>query len=210
MAKIKESKDVVVGEGTVTEQKKIQLQNASFPEGIGQADVEMIATNHPHYPADTRFKVHKAQVKKLELKDWARMAMVALLCLSTIVSYSQVTFKNNTYSSLTLDSAVNTGTAIVKARIGGEGTATVIQANIVKKTGTVAGTVSLWGSVDGVNFEACRLKDATTALHTYTATDVASQTFIWRLSDVSYLHYQVRHVGSGTMLSTLGAVGVIR
>src|SRR3954470_13053093 len=101
----------------------------------------------------------------------------------------------------------NTGTGVlmIKAPSKGPGTSTAVQIVATETSGTTAGTITLLGSNDGVNWKAATIAEASTALTTYTATDLASQTFIWRLTGAPYLYYQVSWTGSGTMVDTFTA-----
>lgn len=115
----------------------------------------------------------------------------------------------NTYSLakllttvVTRDTVTDTGTAYVcSKRISGPGQIT-IQINITKVSGTVAGTVTLMGSLDGVNFKAMPTQETQTGLATVTATN-GSTSFSWRLSSSPYLYYQANWVGTGSMVAYL-------
>jgi hypothetical protein len=210
MAKLKET--VKVGEGTQFEQKQIALENVSFPQGIGEVNVKMKATDkHKFHSAGKEFMVHKAHAQKLEDKGWATIVgCLIILCMCSFSSYSQVSFKNDVYRTKLTDTTVNTATGLVYARAAGSGVTTTVQAVFTKISGTAAGTVTLMGSVDGINFDTAKLPDSNTALPTYTVTDVASQTYTWRLTGVPYLHYKIRHVGTGTMSVAMGGTVVVR
>lgn len=107
--------------------------------------------------------------------------------------------------SLASDTVTNTGTGYLSVRNPGAKSGTTVQIVATKISGTVAGTISLLGSVDGINYKAFTLAEASTAGHTFTATDVASQNFIWRLNDNPYLYYRVSWTGSGTMAARFTA-----
>ncbi len=106
----------------------------------------------------------------------------------------------------TTETVTNAGTAFLQvARFGVRGQ-TAVQATVTKTSGTLAGTMTLQGSLDGVNYKAMTVADASTAIPTYTVTDVASQTYIWRLNGNPYPFYRVSWTGTGTMIGTFTAV----
>jgi pyridoxine/pyridoxamine 5'-phosphate oxidase len=132
--------------------------------------------------------------------------LVCLVAFSTPETKAQgiKTMKNAALSAT--ETVTNTGTAFLSAAAtSSETSTTAVQVVVTKTSGTVAGTISLLGSVDGVNFKAATLTEASTALHTFTATDVASQTFIWRLTGNPYRVYRVSYTGAGTMVATFTA-----
>ncbi len=109
-----------------------------------------------------------------------------------------------------VDSAIvtNTGTSTLVYALASK-RAGSIQANFVKVSGTVGGTVTLLGSNDGVNYFA--LTDATSAptITTYTATDAGTfGTPIvtrWFLKDHEVKYYKLSWAGTGTMVGYMKA-----
>ena len=136
---------------------------------------------------------------------------IAILMCVGLIAHAQkinsVDFKTD--AGATSQSIANAATAYITAPAFGSGAAT-IQVVATKVGGTVAGVITLQGSVDGVNFEPARLVDATTALYTVTATNVATQTFIWRLTLNSYNYYRLSWVGTGTMTATFTGKVVVK
>lgn len=130
--------------------------------------------------------------------------LIVLMLAAFIGADAQVTAKMKTTLTGSLDSAIctNTGTASLVVRMQ-RTKAQSIQVNIVKTSGTLAGTMTLYGSNDGVNWVA--LTDATSAptITTYTVTDGGTygtpQTKVWHLGFHVYAYYQISWVGSGTM-----------
>ena len=84
-----------------------------------------------------------------------------------------------------------------------------IQMNIAKASGTLGGTVTLYGSADGVNYVALTDATSTPTITTYTVTDTgtytARQMKSWYLNDHEYLYYKVTWVGTGTMAGSAKA-----
>jgi hypothetical protein len=114
-------------------------------------------------------------------------------------------------SGATFNTVVNAATATLSYRCPSKnvGTSSVIQVVATKASGTIAGTLSLFVSNNGVDWKAATIAEAGTALNTYTATDVASQTFLWRLTGAPYLYYQVSWTGAATMNATFTATAYI-
>lgn len=98
----------------------------------------------------------------------------------------------------------NTGTAYLQASNPGDAQSVTVQVNVTKTSGTVGGTISLQGSVDGTNFKALNTEETQTALATITATD-ASNVYHWRLKGNPFTHYRVSWTGTGTMVASMAA-----
>lgn len=75
---------------------------------------------------------------------------------------------------------------------------TIIQVNVTKISGTVGGTISLQGSLDGTNYKALNTAETQTALATITATD-ATNVYHWRLNGNPFVYYRISWTGTGTM-----------
>ncbi len=131
---------------------------------------------------------------------------VVLITLAAFDVKAQRTQKFLSPFGFETDTVTNTGTAYLTVRNTKEGSDVVaIQVVCTKISGTTAGTLTLQGSLDGVNFYALTDTTSVPNINTFTATDVASQTFIWKLSDNPVEFYRVSWTGSGTMSATLKA-----
>lgn len=107
--------------------------------------------------------------------------------------------------SLSSDTVTNTGTVYLEGRVADKG-AVAIQVNITKISGTVAGTATLYGSVNGSTYQPVDTVDAPA----YTLTNVTSQGIIWHI-DKSYLnYYRVSITGSGTMAASFTSDALIK
>jgi hypothetical protein len=95
------------------------------------------------------------------------------------------------------------GTALPTAVVN-PALSTTIQVNITKISGTVAGTVTLQGSLDGTNYNTAT-SGALAITATYTATDVASQSKSWVIVNNPYRYYRVTWTGAGTMAASMSA-----
>ena len=71
-----------------------------------------------------------------------------------------------------------------------------IQATVTKVSGTVAGTVILQGTVDGIAW-------VNVNTDTLTLTDQATNTKVWTISSTIYNSYRVQYKTSGTQVSYL-------
>ena len=78
-----------------------------------------------------------------------------------------------------------------------------VVATCVEITGTTAGTLTCEGSVDGTNWTSLYLTNSTTALQSFTATDVANQSFSWKLDNFSYKYVRIKAVGISTPQFTI-------
>lgn len=135
-----------------------------------------------------------------------RLLFIFALVASIVVAQAQTVTLKSPYG-LPSDTVTNGGTAfLTSAVLTARQYPVTVQANLTEISGTTAGTLTLQGSLDGINFVA--LTDSTTvpAVTTKTATDVASQTFAWQLSSSPFLYYRVSWTGAGTMASSFTAV----
>lgn len=85
-----------------------------------------------------------------------------------------------------------------------------IQAVIAKTSGTLAGTVTVQGSIDGVNYETVNASLVLPTPATYTVTDVATQSKTFVITGSPYLYYRLSWTGSGTMVGTLSGYALPR
>jgi hypothetical protein len=116
------------------------------------------------------------------------------------------TFDFKSTHGLTLDSASSTTptymtTAYVSPAPAVTSTIFVV---VTKISGTVGGTLSLQGSIDGTNYKALNTPNTATALATFTATD-ATNTYHWVISGSPFLYYRVAWTGSSGQLASYSA-----
>ena len=104
--------------------------------------------------------------------------------------------------NLTSDTVTNGGTAYLTIKGTQLNTSyTTVQVVVTKISGTVGGTISLQGSVDGTSYKALNTAETQTALATITATD-ASNVYHWRLNGNPFNYYRVSWTGTGTMAAS--------
>lgn len=116
----------------------------------------------------------------------------------------------NTYKKqyvITRDTITNAGTALLRSnRVPGSFVTASFQVTCTKVSGTLAGTLTLQGSNDGVNFAAIPTETTQTGLATATVTDTAgAKSYIWWLKGSPFLYYQVSWSGGTTMVGYLDA-----
>lgn len=125
-------------------------------------------------------------------------ATVVAMAQTTVVGPGLYDLRSTAYTTLTVDTVVNTATATLTLRVKGVGSSVGVQWVATKISGTVAGTVSLYGSIDGTNYSSI-------SSSTFTATNVASQNFIWQIVGNPVAYYRVTWTGAGTMSASQSA-----
>ncbi|HTJ53731.1 MAG TPA: hypothetical protein VL443_29955 [Cyclobacteriaceae bacterium] len=103
-----------------------------------------------------------------------------------------------------VDSAIvtNTGSGSVVYALSSKQPFSV-QANFVKTSGTLGGTVTIYGSNDGTNYFALTDATSTPTITTYTVTDAGTyaspQIKAWFLKDHPVKYLKITWAGTGTM-----------
>lgn len=108
---------------------------------------------------------------------------------------------------VSLDTVTNTGTNYLGNLTlipGSRSTVTIVH-TVTKVSGTVAGTITIQGSLDGTTFFALNTPETQTALPTKTAAD-ASAVYHWRITGNPFPYYRVSWTGAGTMVAKQSAV----
>lgn len=133
------------------------------------------------------------------------LLFVALVAFAAFESKAQVYSLLSPYS-FTSDTVANTGTAYLStvAVSPAPAVTTTIWVAVTKISGTVGGTITLQGSLDGTNWKAVNTPNTATALATITATD-ASNTYHWIISGSPFRYYRVSWTGTGTMSASFTA-----
>lgn len=178
--------------------------------------VEVIATEaDPYHITGEKFHAGEKKAKELVARGWVKMAAVLLFMFAGIGAQAQTSVladlynATNTFSQAALqasttvvDTVTNTGTGVLytKSRVSGPGVVS-FQVTVTKVSGTVAGSITVLGSLDGLTFKAISTRETQTAVTAITATD-ASSTYLVRLTDSPFLWYAVSWTGSGTMVAT--------
>lgn len=114
---------------------------------------------------------------------------------------------SSTTANIASDTVTNTGTTFLSSQFsGGSAETTSIVVNVTKISGTVAGTMTLYGcntncgktTATATNWVTVKQADLQTAVPTITPTD-ASAPYSWNLKGSPYLYYRVSWTGAGTM-----------
>lgn len=141
--------------------------------------------------------------------------LLALVALGTIQANAQRNFQKKFSNAgvpfyVTSDTVTNTGTNYLSTiqPIGGPASTCTIQWTGTRQSGTVAGTVTLQGSLDAVSWTTVTGTSTGVQTGAFTATNVATQATTWTLVGNPFPYYRVTWTGSGTMAATQTAVAV--
>ena len=126
-----------------------------------------------------------------------------------IISFAMLlgNFANAQVATMTTSGSpvTNTGTATSTLAVKSISSMVAIQAVFTKTSGTLGGTATLQGSLDGVNYTTISTAATVAGASTYTVTDVASQSVIFLVKNQGYYYYRVSWTGTGTMVGTLAS-----
>ena len=206
-----------------TDKELKQDKNASVDFPVVVESLE----NDPYHENGERFLMGHKKAKQAESKKWVTiiskepitdykeiiklsksLAMILLLAACSLFSFGAQAQIGNFLSpyNVTKDTVTNTGTAYLTSPYvaPAAATSTTVWIAVTKISGTVGGTISLLGSLDGTNFKAMNTVDTQTALATITAADT-SATYHYRLAGSPFLYYRVSWTGTGTMAASFTA-----
>jgi hypothetical protein len=107
--------------------------------------------------------------------------------------------------SKTTDTLTNAATSNLQLPITGYQNVVSVQALVTKLTGTTAGVVRLYGSLDGTNYVRANPTDSLTL-----ANAAGIQTKIFIIKDNPYAFYRVGTIGTGTQTTKVQAYAVWR
>lgn len=137
-----------------------------------------------------------------------KLLIILFVGLVAFSANAQVYSLQNSLSPYTtIDTVTNSGTGTLTTLVAisaAPATTTTIWVGVTKLTGTVGGTITLQGSIDGTNWKAMNTVGTQTALATITATD-ASNTYHWILQGSPMPYYRVSWTGTGTMTASFTA-----
>lgn len=142
-----------------------------------------------------------------------------VLALVAFASYGQLTSTSGSTNSIRMKTTLTSSVDSVTVTDAGSGSlyigftakqAKSIQALFTKVSGTNGGTVTLYGSNDGVNYDALTDATSTPTITTYTRTDAGTYAIpiskTWYLGDHKMKAYRLTHAGTGTMVSRFKAI----
>jgi hypothetical protein len=141
--------------------------------------------------------------RKYKMKNIFILCIALLLSSASMAQVKRMYNPGTTYqlsrlesTTVTRDTVTDTGTgALYSKRLPGDGPVT-IQINQTKVSGTVAGSLTLYGSLDGVYYTAINTEETQTAIATKTVTDASGVTaYNWRLKTNVFMYYKVGAAG---------------
>lgn len=143
-------------------------------------------------------------MKSLNLILFAFAALTMLFVVApTDQASAQTGYFLSSPTHANIDTVDNTEILTQTKQITGYHKVLTIQSTITKISGTVAGTVTLYGSLDGVTYDQI-------GTDVFTATNVASQCNIWSLGVSGYAYYRVIYAGAGTMSAKIQTYYILR
>jgi hypothetical protein len=102
----------------------------------------------------------------------------------------------------------NTGTATSTIKLEDTHKQVTLQAIVTKTSGTLAGTITLQGSLNDTNYVTIPTQAVVGAASTYTVTDVATQSVAFIVNNSPYRYFRLSWTGAGTMVGTLRSLSV--
>lgn len=147
------------------------------------------------------------------------IVLVLLVAISTVTEAQVQGRAMNFYQTLggttniASDTVTNTAVNFLSSQLStGGATSTSIVVNVTKISGTVAGTLTLYGcntacgktTATATNWTTVKQPDLQTAVPTITALD-ATGPYSWVLSGSPYSYYRVSWTGAGTMAASFTA-----
>lgn len=100
------------------------------------------------------------------------------------------------YSAIS-DTTTNTATSYVTLPVSNWYNTVTIQSVVTKISGTVAGTVTLQGSIDGTNY--VTVNSSYVNVTSYSPTDIATSSKLFVVTGSPYRYYRLSYTGAGTM-----------
>jgi len=115
-------------------------------------------------------------------------------------AYYRIAFigRNTQSSSLTTDTATNSGTTYLQITLNNYYEKVSFQPVVTKVSGTAAGTVTLQGSIDGTNY--VTVSSDYSSAQTMSVTNVTTSTALLTVTSSPYRYYRLSYTGSGTMV----------
>ena len=139
------------------------------------------------------------------MKNLLKYILTFALLAVFSASYSQSTVSNMLSASngTAIDTVTDAGTKSQVLQISGFRDVVTIVSTVTEISGTTAGAVNLYGSVDGTNY----------ALITGTfspADQAAAQSHYWSVDPSKFAYYKVVYVGAGTMAAKISSKALVR
>jgi hypothetical protein len=144
------------------------------------------------------------------MKNLFKLVLVAIM--GVLFAISGVNAQSVSNMNGNGDTITNTGTKYNTLKIGETANAFItIQANITKLSGTVGGTISIEGSLDGTNYVALDSVLFVNSIPSQTATNTTGvKGYVFNISDNTYQFIRVKYVGTGTMSAKMSSLLLLR
>jgi hypothetical protein len=125
------------------------------------------------------------------------LTLAILVTGLSVASFAQANsgYMKSSPTHANTDTLTNAATVTQTIAIPGYNAVVTIQPVITRVTGTAAGVVRLFGSIDGTNYVRVNPTDS------LLMTNVATQSKIFTISPSAYTHYRITVAGSGTQSS---------
>jgi hypothetical protein len=143
-----------------------------------------------------------------------KIAVIAALCLIGMIGHAQTSLISTNINALikTQDTVTNTGSNTMLFPAGvkftGPGQGVTVTTVNTPLTGTMKGVATLWGSLDGVEYNRIR----STALHGVQVDslvlDAAHPNYAWIIDQNPFNYYEVVTTGIGTTTFTIQSLAI--
>lgn len=131
------------------------------------------------------------------------IALVTMVSFASAQSSSGSVFLKSTPAHVPTDTLANAGTKTQTAQISVINSKVGIQVDLTTISGTPAGVVRLFGSMNGTRFQRILATDSLNV-------NVNALTKQFVVTDPLYTHYQVQFIGSGTQSTKINSIAVYR
>lgn len=139
------------------------------------------------------------------MKKLTTILLSCALLFTAVAAHAQSGYFKRASDSKLQDTVVNAATSNLQLPIAGYQNVVSVQAFVTKLTGTTAGVVRLYGSLDGTNYVRA---NATDSLILANAAGVQTKIFI--VKDNPYAYYRIGTAGSGTQTTKVQAYAIWR
>lgn len=133
--------------------------------------------------------------------------LLSIFTLSLIGSQGKAQVTAMTASTYTV---TNTGTATLTSLVKGSQSVVTVEYVMTKVSGTIGGTATLQGSVNGIAYSNVPVKVIKGEVNSFTNTDITSNSYVWVVEPSPYQYYRVSVAGTGTMVGTISGAVLVR
>lgn len=132
------------------------------------------------------------------MKNFVLITLLAFFSIAyTVDVQAQAVPLISTTNSTAIDTVINAGVRTQRLALAGYQDNVSIVSTVTKISGTLGGTIKCYGSLDNTNWV---LVDA----NTFTVTDVATQSYEWKITPSRFAYYEIIYTGvTGPMSAKL-------